>query len=98
MSVISIDYEVDLEAEGDDLILQNIANILRTVKGEIPLGRDFGIDGMYVDKPLNKIEADLKDEIVNQITTHETGVEILSISFTKDINGINPIVEVSIIE
>lgn len=98
MSVVTIDYDVNLEAEGDELILQNIANILRTVKGELPLGRDFGINGLFVDQPLNRIEGNLRDEIIEQINANEPGVEVVSIRFVKDINGINPIVEVRIVE
>ena len=49
MPVVTVDYEINIEAEGDELILQNISNILRTYKGENALNREIGINPSIVD-------------------------------------------------
>jgi len=97
-TLISETYDINIEAEGDELILQNVSNILRTVKGEMALNREFGISGLLIDKPIPKIQAKLKKEIIEQVNLHESGVNILSIAFESDINGIYPVLEVEIIE
>lgn len=96
--VIKVSTEIDIEATGDNLILQNIANILRTLKREVPLNRDLGIDSSYIDKPINKIKAQLMKEVLTQIEEFEDRVTIKTITFDSDINGIYPVVEVEINE
>ncbi len=96
--VVKVSTEVDIEATGDNLILQNIANILRTLKKEVPLNREFGIDSSFIDKPINKIKAKLMKEILTQIEEFEDSVTIKTITFDSDINGIYPVVEVEINE
>lgn len=96
--VIKVSTEVDIEATGDNLVIQNIANILRTMKKEVPLNRDFGIDSSYIDKPILKIKASLMKDILNQIEEFEDSVTVKTITFESDINGIYPVVEVEINE
>ena len=43
MYSVSTEDSVNLKATGVDRVLQNVANIMRTIKGEIPLLREFGV-------------------------------------------------------
>ena len=99
MSVVTVDYEINIEAEGDELILQNISNILRTYKGENALNRDIGINPLILDSSIAKAKAMLIDDIIQQITLNEDRVEVVSVEFEGDpLSGIlYPKVEVRII-
>lgn len=100
MPVVTVDYEINIEAEGDELILQNISNILRTYKGENALNREIGINPSIVDSSISKAKAMIIDDIIEQISLNENRVEVVSVEFEGDpLSGIlYPKVEVKIIE
>lgn len=78
-------------------VLQNIRTILSTVKGSVPLDRDFGIDGSYVDMPMPAAKAKLASEIMQAVKKYEPRATITSVNFTGDETGIlQPKIEVRI--
>lgn len=90
----TIDFSPDTEIKE---ILQNVKTILTTIKGSVPLDRDFGIDGSYVDKPMPVARARLSSEIMKAVQKYEPRVTITSISFSGNQDGILvPKVEVRI--
>lgn len=97
MSIVSSNSNVNLNASGDDLILQNGANILRTLQGECGLLREMGINGDFIDKPIHKIEAKLYKNIVEQFAKYEPRLKIKEIEFIKEIDVLRPVLEVEII-
>lgn len=81
----------------EEEILQNVRTILATVKGSIPLDRDFGIDASYLDEPIPVAKAKLASEIVTALKKYEPRVKVTSISFTGDEDGmLKPKVQVRI--
>lgn len=98
-TVIDSNYEINIEATGAELILQNISNILRTYKGENALNRDIGINPSILDSSIAKAKAMLIDDVVEQITLNEDRVEVVSVEFEGDpLSGsLYPKVEVRII-
>lgn len=90
----TIAFSPDTEIEE---ILQNVRTILTTVKGSVPMDRDFGIDGGYVDKPMPLARAKLSAEIMKAVQKYEPRVTISSISFSGSQDGVLvPKVEVRI--
>lgn len=80
-------------------ILQNLRAIISTTKWSVPLDRDFGISGDYVDEPMLSAKALLTSEIITAIQTYEPRVSVETISFTaKDDGTLSPRIEVSINE
>ena len=78
-------------------VLQNVRTIITTIKGSIPLDRDFGIDGSVVDMPVNVAKAKLTNEIFRAIRVYEPRAVIESISFDGELSGrLLPTVEVSV--
>ena len=78
-------------------ILQNVRTIISTVKMSVPLDRDFGVDYSFVDKPTAKARAMYSSEIIQAVKKYEPRANIVSISFSADIDGkLSPKVEVSI--
>ena len=80
-------------------IVQNVRTILTTIKYEIPLDREFGIDGSHVDKPMPQAQALITSEIIRQIRRYEPRAAIKKITFTGELDGrLTPRVEVTIHE
>lgn len=69
-------------------ILQNVQTIISTVRGTIPLDREFGIDGRIVDMPIHQAKAHLSNDIFQQIKRYEPRATIEDISFTATTNGV----------
>ncbi len=77
-------------------IKRNVELILSTVKGSVPLNRDFGLDISFVDMPTAKVAALARKQIYEQVKKYEPRATIKSISFKIDeIDGIvKPKVEI----
>ena len=65
-------------------ILQNVVMIISTIKGTVPLFRDFGISATFLDKRTVAAEAILIAEIFEAIEMYEPRAEIRDISFVRD--------------
>lgn len=83
-----------------DEIAQNIRVLIGTVKCDIPLARDMGIDAEYLHKPQPVAETLLYQSIADAIDTYEPRAELVGIEYTEDAESgvIKPVVEVEIIE
>lgn len=89
-----VSFAPDTEVEE---ILQNVRTILSTIKGSVPLDRDFGVDASYLDRPINVAKAMLSSEIIKAIRNYEPRVTITAVDFTANLDGIlKPKIEVSI--
>lgn len=81
-------------------VLQNIAVILSTPKGSVPLYRDFGLSAVFLDKPTPMAEMMMIAEIREAIERWEPRAEYAGISFAEDVTQpgtLWPTVEVNII-
>ena len=65
-----------------DSVLQNIAVILSTPLGSVPLYRDFGLDWSFLDKPMPKVLA--VAPVREAIERWEPRATVLGISFAED--------------
>ena len=76
-----IDVTAELEgvsfAPGNELeeILQNVRTILTTMKGSVPLDRDFGLDGSV-------LRAVLTTNIIEAVEQYEPRVKVTQVSFS----------------
>lgn len=62
-------------------ILQNVKTILTTIKGSVPLDRDFGIDSSLIDRPINIVKPLLVKEIKEAIEKYEPRAKFHSVSW-----------------
>lgn len=69
-------------------ILQNVQTIISTVRGSVPLDREFGIDGRIIDMPIHQAQAHLSNDIFQQIKRYEPRAKISDITFTATQNGV----------
>ena len=81
--------EINLFPKNEKIeILQNIKTILTTIKGTVPLDRDFGIDGTLIDKPLTVAKPLIVKDIKEKIEQYEPRAKFVSISWSgNDIDG-----------
>ena len=57
----AIDFAPNTEAEE---ILQNVLTICTTAKHTVPLDREFGVDGAFLDDPVSRVRAAYTQEVV----------------------------------
>ena len=62
-------------------VAQNVAVILATPKGSVPLDRDFGLDFNLVDKPEPRAKALMAVEIVRQVGRYEPRARVLAVEW-----------------
>lgn len=82
-----------------EAVLQNVRVILSTTKGEVPLDRNFGLAGRFVDKPINVAQAILVTEVLEALEAWEPRAHLVSASFElneDDPGKLIPVVEVKI--
>lgn len=79
-------------------IIQNVSMIVSTVKGTVPLDRDFGISVELIDAPINR-QSQLIAEIAAAIEKFEPRARLHRIEFAGNENGeLNPTLTLEIEE
>lgn len=84
----------------EEEVAQNIRVLLETVKYDVPLVRDMGLDADYLHKPQPVAETLLYQSIADAIETYEPRAELVDIDFSVDAESgaIISVVEVDINE
>lgn len=101
--IVTTENKLNLAPKNErEEIYQNIATILKTIKGTVPLDRDFGVDGSYIDLPMPMAKGQWQAEIIDAIERDEPRVRVLSVDFQENsidaMDGIlSPVVTVEII-
>lgn len=78
--------------------LQNVAIILSTWEGTVPLYRDFGISSEYMHMPIPAAKALLRAEIKEKVERYEPRVSVIGVTFEEIGNGLIPTLEVEFLE
>ena len=65
-------------------VLQNIAVILSTPLGSVPMHREFGLDMSFLDMPTPQAEVLMVAPIREAVETWEPRATVLSVTFKKD--------------
>lgn len=88
MQVLDVTAELESVSFGPqselEEILQNVRTILTTLKGSVPLDRDFGIDGAVLDRPISVVQAILTTEIIEKVEKYEPRVKVKKVSYGGD--------------
>lgn len=81
-------------------IFQNVNTIVSTGLYSVPLFREFGVDGDFIDDPTPVAKARYTSEIIEKVEFFEPRVIVKEIRFEEDgINGILvPILDIEIRE
>ena len=65
-------------------ILQNVGCILSTIKGTVPLDRDFGVSPDFLDAPMNVARVKLIQEVVEKVPEQEPRATVKEVLFDGD--------------
>lgn len=87
------------ESETVASVLQNIAIILQTRQGTVPMYREFGLPMNFLDKPIPVAKPMLYVEVKEAIEEFEPRAEVLDVTFEEDPSApgrLIPTVEVEI--
>ena len=101
--IVTTENKLNLAPKNErEEIYQNIATILKTIQGTVPLDRDFGVDGSYIDLPMPMAKGQWQAEIIDAIERDEPRVRVLNVDFKENsidaMDGIlSPVVTVEII-
>ncbi len=82
-------------------VLQNVALILATRRGTLPLYRQFGLSQDFLDKPIPVAKPMLIAEVKEAVEEFEPRAEVVGVTFSEDgaaPGHLIPIVEVDIRE
>lgn len=92
------DYTLSFE-QSDEVksVEQNIALLLNTKRGTVPMHREFGLAMEFVDKPIDVAETIAFSEISEAIERFEPRATLVDVTFEKTTDGkMAMVVEVSI--
>lgn len=93
-TVSTADPSIEWGLTGKDRIVQNVLNILRTKKYEIPFMREMGIDTDYIDNTSTYLNNNITNDVIELIEEYEPRATILNVEIKgQDDNG-NFIIEV----
>ncbi|WP_419783464.1 GPW/gp25 family protein [Maridesulfovibrio sp.] len=62
-------------------ILQNVRIILSTIRGTVPFDRLFGLNAIFVDKPLPEAMAEFRGDAIQTVEKYEPRVKVVSVDF-----------------
>lgn len=81
-------------------VMQNVRTILTTVKGSVPLDREFGVNAAVVDEPVTIARARLSREIIQSVRKYEPRARVMKVEYEEsDAEGtLRPRVKVRINE
>lgn len=78
-------------------VVQNVRMIITTVRGTVPLFRDFGLDSTIIDSPTLMAQAKISTEIIRQVRKYEPRAKITSLKYdVPEIGHLRPIVTVAV--
>lgn len=72
------------ESDTVNSVLQNIAVILSTPKGTVPLYRDFGLDWSFLDKPIPVAKVLMVAPVREAVQRWEPRATVRDVSFAAD--------------
>ncbi len=81
---------INLSAENEQEILQNLKTLLTTPAGTVVFDRDFGIDTSFLDMPLEISKTMLVMEYTKKINKYMNYISVKEIIFEENKNVLIP--------
>lgn len=78
----------------EEELAQNIACIIETVVGTVPLARSFGLDSTFVDSTSPFVESQMTNQIISAVQEFEPRATVTEVIFAKGEDGqVKPMVK-----
>ena len=68
-------------------IIQNVITICSTLKYTVPMDRELGVEGIFLDEAVNRSRAKYTQEIMLAVRKFEPRADITRITFEGDLDG-----------
>lgn len=81
--ISSADTSINWDATEAERIAQNVLNIIRTRKREIPFMPGLGMQADNIDSLAISIKQDIQEEVTALLNKYESRAEVLSVSITS---------------
>lgn len=78
---------INWEADTEEQLKNDVLNLLKTRRGEVPFMPGLGLESKYIGRPVSEIGPALRNDITEQLEKWLPEVEIESISITADESG-----------
>lgn len=88
------DRNIEWGLTGKNRIVQNVLNLLRTKKYEIPFMREMGIDTDYIDNVITYVHNNIANDVIELVGKYEPRVAILNVDIKGQYDNGNLIIEV----
>ena len=93
-SILSAKAATPLEEE----VIRNVRVIVSTIKGQVALDRDFGMDPDLLDMPIPDAESFFLVQAMDQVRIYEPRAIVQTVEFESDMNGkLSPKVVIEIV-
>ena len=92
----SDEKNIDWRVTGTDRILQNVLNIIRTKKYEVPFNRMFGINPDYIDNSIALHKAEIIGDVTQNISLYEPRANVVSVNVDSYDNDGNVLIVVEV--
>lgn len=87
-TISSNDTTLEWGLTGEDRIIQNVLNLIRTRQYEVPFMRKLGVNPDVIDNTLPFIESEVENDIIELVDTYESRAKVLAVSIREvDDNG-----------
>lgn len=82
-TISNIDKNIEWGLDGESRIVQNVLNIIRTRKYEVPFMTDLGLDANHTDNAQLFLQMQIKDEIVDLVEKFESRARVVDVIFKE---------------
>lgn len=77
--ISSADTDIEWGLEGNERIVQNVLNLLRTRQGEVPFMREMGLDPDFLDNNTDYVQTNIANEVVELIEEFEPRATVTNV-------------------
>lgn len=81
------DFQIEFIGGGAKELDRQLALLLSTREGSVPLDREFGLDLNFVDKPTAAVKALYTAEVTKKVSKFIPSVRVLEVSWTGTTEG-----------
>lgn len=78
-TVSTADTNIEWGLTGEDRIVQNVLNLIRTKKFEVPFSREMGIDPEYIDSNISYAYNGLVNDIIDLVEEYESRATVTNV-------------------
>lgn len=96
LTVSSARPEINWNAQYEERLAQDVANLIRCYMSEVPYYRNMGVDGSLLHKPLPEAKEELKGQIEEMLEEYAEDVTVDAVRVLLDHETKETVIEVDL--